>query len=60
MVEEKKTLTLTEAAEQLGISPSTIRRSIREKSLPFPTVQIRGRHYISRAVLDRYLDGGAA
>ena len=60
-MDDRLTLTLTEAAELLGISPATIRRAIREGSLPFPTVQIRGRHLISRVVLQRYLagDGGA-
>lgn len=59
-MDDRLTLTLAEAAEKLGISASTIRRAIRENTLPFPTVQIRGRHYISRAVLDRYVNGEAS
>jgi excisionase family DNA binding protein len=57
MDDTKQTLTLTETANQLGMSVHTIRRAIRENKLPFPTVQVRGRHLVSRKVLERYLSG---
>jgi excisionase family DNA binding protein len=54
---ERKTLTLAEVAGELGVTYTTVWRSAKEGTLPFPVLRIRGTYRVSRAVMDRYLAG---
>lgn len=51
-------LTVSEAAEMLGTSKSTLYRSIQEGISPVPIVVIRRRPFIARRSVERLLEGG--
>jgi len=54
---ERRTVTVTEAARQLGISRSFAYQAITRGDFPVPVLRIGGRVVVSRKALDRYLDG---
>lgn len=58
MTSSRRTVTVSEAARQLGISRSFAYQSIARGDFPVPVLRIGGRVVVSRAALDRYLDGG--
>lgn len=56
---EAQTLTVVQAAAQLGISPSNAYRLIRRGDFPVPVLRIGNLLKVSRASLDQYLRGGS-
>ncbi len=56
---ECQTYTLSEVATMLGISRSTVYQMAGEGRLPFPVLKLSHRYVVSRAQLDRYLNGEA-
>lgn len=54
---QRRTVTVTEAARQLGISRSFAYQAIARGDFPVPVIRIGGRVVVSRTALDRYLDG---
>ncbi len=54
---ERRTVTVTEAARQLGISRSFAYQAIAKGIFPVPVIRIGARVVVSRAALDRYLGG---
>jgi excisionase family DNA binding protein len=57
---DRKTYSVDEAAELLGISRNTAFVLARENRLPVPVVRVGKRWLIVRAILDRFLSGEAA
>jgi excisionase family DNA binding protein len=57
---DRRTYSVDEAAELLGISRNTAFVLARENKLPVPTVRVGKRLLLVRAALDRFLSGGAA
>ena len=57
MTSSRRTVTVPEAARQLGISRSFAYQAIARGDFPVPVLRIGGRVVVSRAALDRYLDG---
>lgn len=57
MTSSRRTVTVTEAARQLGISRSFAYQAIARGDFPVPVLRIGGRVVVSRTALDRYLDG---
>lgn len=51
-------LTITEAATELRMGVSTLRRRLNSKYPPFPIVKNLGRVYVAKTVLARVLVGG--
>lgn len=58
--DERRTVTVSEAARQLGISRSFAYQSIARGDFPIAILRIGHRVVVSRAALDRYLDGQAS
>lgn len=56
----KKLLSVDEAAILLGITRSTAYRAINNGTFPVQVIKLGGRLRISRAALDRVLDGDAS
>ncbi len=56
----RKTYTIDEVAILLGLARNTAYVAAREGKLPVPTIRVGRRLLISRAALDRFLDGEAA
>lgn len=54
---ERRTYTVAEAAEMLGVSPSTLRRAGQAGTSPVPMVKVNERWVVPRAPLDRLLAG---
>lgn len=54
---EDKRLTVTEVAEELGVSEKTVRGLIRRQHLPLPAYKISKRKtYVLRGDLDAFVD----
>jgi excisionase family DNA binding protein len=56
----RRTYTIDEVAALLGISRNSAYVAARANSLPVLTIRVGKRMLVSRAALDRFLDGGAA
>ena len=57
---ERKTLSVIEAAEWLGIGRTKAYELIQQDRFPVRVIRLGKRLLISRAELERYLSGGAA
>ncbi|MBA2277417.1 MAG: helix-turn-helix domain-containing protein [Chloroflexia bacterium] len=57
---ERRTLTIPEVAVALGLARSTAYELAAADRLPVPTIRAGRRLLVSRAALERVLDGGAA
>ena len=57
---ERRTLTIPEVAAALGLARSTAYELAATDRLPVPTIRAGRRLLVSRAALERVLDGGAA
>ena len=57
---ERRTLTIPEVAAALGLARSTAYELAAADRLPVPTIRAGRRLLVSRAALERVLDGGAA
>jgi excisionase family DNA binding protein len=56
----RRTYTIEEVAEQLGLSRNSAYVAARANTLPVPTIRVGKRMFVSRAALDRFLGGAAA
>lgn len=54
---QSRTLTIPEAARQLGVATSFLYRLIQRGDAPFPILRLGRRVVVSRAALDRFLAG---
>lgn len=54
---ESRTVTIAEAARQLGVATSFLYRLVQRGDCPFPILRLGRRVVVSRQVLDRYLAG---
>lgn len=52
-----KTLTVREAARQLGVATSFLYRLVQRGEAPFPVLRLGRRVVVSRVALERYLAG---
>ncbi len=57
---ERRTLTIPEVAAALGLARSTAYELAAADRLPVPTIRAGRRLLVSRAALDRLIDGGVA
>ena len=57
---ERKTYSIDETSELLGLSRNTTFELARENKLPVPVVRVGKRLLVVRAALDRFLSGEAA
>ena len=57
---ERRTLTIPEVVAVLGLARSTAYELAATDRLPVPTIRAGRRVLVSRAALERVLDGGAA
>lgn len=53
----RKTITLREAAEIMGVSQSTMYAAAREGDLPFPVLRIKTRYVIPAAPFHKAISG---
>ena len=55
---ERRTYSIEEVAQQLGLSRNSAYVAARENRLPVPVIKIGKRMMVSRAALDRFLETG--
>lgn len=55
----RRTYTVDEVAELLGLSRNSAYVAARANKLPVPVIRVGRRMLVSRAALDRFLDAGA-
>ena len=55
---ERQTVSITEFARALGISPAGAYNAARRDALPVPVIRIGRRYLVPRAALDRILADG--
>jgi excisionase family DNA binding protein len=56
-IQHKPLLSIEEAAEVLGISRSSLYRSIQRGDLPLPLFRINGRYRVARRAVEALVDG---
>jgi len=57
---ERRTYTIQETGELLGLSRNCAYVAARENKLPGPVIKVGKRMFVSRAALDRFLETGEA